>query len=102
MTATTHLAELERSVAADEVLSSPVHAATVELACSLAAELNRQTAAGSVQTRTVATYAGLLSSLRRLVAAEVELRRKSRGPGREVSRLAQMQEHAARVTGGAP
>lgn len=100
---TTNAAKLEVTILSDPALSGPEYAATLKLARDLAAELDAQVAAdGHGQTRTIATYAGVLGSLRRAVRDERELRRSAAGPRREVSRPAQMQEHAARVTGGAP
>lgn len=98
---TTNAAELEVTILSDPALSGAEYAATLKLARDLAAELDAQVAAdGHGQTRTIATYAGLLGSLRRAVRDERELRRRASGPGREVSRLAQMQQHAAKITGG--
>lgn len=99
---TTHATELERTIASDLALTSPEHAATVKLARELAAELDAQIAAeGTGQTRTIATYAGLLGNLRRIVRDERDARRRaSAGPSRPASRLAHIKAHAARAMEG--
>lgn len=97
---TTHAAELEVTLASDPALSGPEYAATLKLARDLAAELDRQTAADAVQSRTVASYAGLLGTLRRAVRDERERRRRE--GGRELpsaSRLRLMQEQARGTVG---
>lgn len=82
---TTHTDELERTIASDPVLSEEQHSAEVYLARTLAAELDRQAANGETQTRTIASYAGVLGALRRVIRDERERRRKS---GAETARTA--------------
>ena len=98
---TTHAAELEVTVSSDLALAGPEYAATLKLARDLAAELDAQVAAdGHGQTRTIATYAGLLGTLRRAVRDEREARRRAGQQARPAGRLAKIQEHAARAAGG--
>jgi hypothetical protein len=95
---TTNADELERTIASDESLSSPEQAATVKLARQLAAELDKQVAeTGSGQTRTIATYAGLLGNLRRIIRDERERRRRENTRPKPASRLRLIQDvaHAA-------
>ncbi|WIE70801.1 hypothetical protein [Curtobacterium sp. MCJR17_020] len=54
---------LEVTLAADPVLALPTHAGTVQLARSVAAELDEK---GGLPTRTLAAYVSLLSTLRRI------------------------------------
>lgn len=97
---TTHADELERTIASDAVLSDEQHAAEVYLARTLAAELDRQAAAGDVQTRTVASYAGVLGALRRVVRDERERRRKeSVKQSGSASRLSLIKRQAAEAAG---
>ena len=95
---TTHTAELERTIASDPILNAPQHAGEVYLARTLAAELDRQTKAGALQTRTIASYAGLLGALRRVIRDEQERRRRDNGkPAGTASRLAMIQADSARI-----
>lgn len=98
---TTHTDELERTLASDPVLSDEQHAAEVYLARTLAAELDAQASRGELQTRTVASYAGVLGALRRVVRDERERRRReSRKEVGGASRLSQIKRDAGRITGG--
>lgn len=93
---TNHTAELEKTIASDPVLSLDEHAGEVYLARTLAAELDRQTAANDIQTRTIATYAGVLGALRRVIRDEQERRRKdSAATAKPAGRLALIQAAAA-------
>jgi hypothetical protein len=100
---TTHSEELERTIASDPALTSADNAATVKLARDLAAELDKQIAdLGSGQTRTIATYAGLLGNLRRIIRDEREQRRRDGGnTPRPASRLAGIQAMQAQALNGA-
>jgi hypothetical protein len=101
MTKTTNAAALERTISSDPVLSSDEHAATIKLARDLAAELDGQLAAsGAGQTRTIATYAGVLANLRRVVRDERERRRREAARPKPAGRLAGIQAHAAAASGG--
>ncbi|WAA67789.1 hypothetical protein [Microbacterium oxydans] len=96
---TTHTDELERTLASDPVLSDEQHAAEVYLARTLAAELDAQATRGELQTRTVASYAGVLGALRRVVRDERERRRRATAkPEGAASRLALMRREASRIT----
>ena len=98
----THIDELERTIASDPVLSDEAHAAEVYLARTLAAELDKQAKAGELQTRTIATYAGTLGALRRVVRDERARRlRESAKETRPASRLAHIQEQARQSQGSA-
>ncbi len=96
---TTHADELERTIASDPSLTSPEHAATVKLARDLAGELDNQIAAeGTGQTRTIATYAGLLGNLRRIIRDDRDLRRRTQaGPAKSASRLALIKAQATKA-----
>lgn len=96
---TTHLHELERTIASDASLTSPEHAATVKLARDLATELDSQIAKdGTGQTRTIATYAGLVGNLRRIVRDEREFRRRNGATApKSASRLALIKAQAAKA-----
>lgn len=96
---TTHTAELERTIASDPVLSEEQHSAEVYLARTLATELDRQAAAKEpLQTRTIASYAGVLGALRRVVRDEKERRRRdSVKQFGSASRLALIKKQAATV-----
>lgn len=94
---TTHSDELELTLSSDPVLAEPEHAAEVYLARTLAAELDRQAAAGDLQTRTVASYAGVLGAIRRVIRDERERRRKeSVKDFGSASRLALIKAQAAK------
>ena len=97
--ATTNADELERTILSDSVLSAAEHAATVKLARDLAAELDSQTAGnGGAQTRTIATYAGLLGNLRRIIRDERELRRRTSGSAtKPASRLQLIKDQAKKT-----
>lgn len=99
---TTHADELERTIASDPSLTSAEHAATVKLARDLATELDTQIAKdGTGQTRTIATYAGLLGNLRRIVRDERErIRRHGTAAPKSASRLALMKAQAAKAQKG--
>lgn len=100
---TSHTDELERTLASDAILSDEAHAAEVYLARTLAGELDAQTLRGELQTRTIATYAGTLGALRRVVRDERERRRReSARETRPASRLAMIQQQAARAAEGQP
>jgi hypothetical protein len=96
---TTHIEELERTLASDPSLAGPEHAATIKLARDLATELDSQIANdGTGQTRTIATYAGLLGNLRRIIRDERELRRRGTHADKPASRLALIKEQAQKTT----
>lgn len=98
---TTHTDELERTIASDPVLADEAHAAEVYLARTLAAELDKQSKAGELQTRTIATYAGTLGALRRVVRDERARRlRESARETRPASRLSLIKDQAAKATEG--
>lgn len=92
---TTHSDELARTIASDPILSTEEHAAEVYLATVLAAELDAQTARGDLQTRTVASYAGVLGALRRVVRDERDRQRRAQTrPDRPASRLSLIKAQA--------
>lgn len=93
---TTHVEALEVTLAADSVLANPEHASTVQLARTLAATLDRQTKAGSLQTRTLAAYVSLLTALRRIVR---EARDDGPSPARSASRLAKLKQDSTPAKG---
>jgi len=98
---TTHTDELKRTLASDPVLTESEHAAEVYLATVLAAELDRQAAAGEIQTRTIASYAGVLGALRRVIRDERERRRKSSAASASTaSRLSLIRAQAKRTEAG--
>lgn len=83
---TTHSSALESTIASDEALALPEHAATVQLARALAKELDAATSA--LPTRTLASYGSVLSQLRRVIRDARVARAKL--PPRTATRLQNM------------
>jgi len=82
-----HRRALEVTLTADPELTDPIYSGVIALARSLADELDSQ--GDKPQTRTQATYAGLLGALGRIVRDAREIRRKERvAPELKASRLA--------------
>jgi hypothetical protein len=90
---TTHLEALEVTLAADPVLAKPEHASTVQLTRTVAETLDRQTRSGTLQTRTLAAYVSLLTSLRRIVR---DAKADGPAPTRSASRLAQLRQDSTK------
>jgi hypothetical protein len=99
----TQRAALELTIASDPALSEPVHAATINLARSLADEIDDQIkATGTAQTRTTATYSGQLAAIRRIVRDARADRTRTNTPVKTASRLALIKAQAQAATGKAP
>lgn len=93
----THSDALEVTIASDPVLSLPQHTAEVELARALAKQLDAQ---AEPQTRTVASYAGVLGALRRIIKQAEAARAKEAGTApKTASRLSLIKDQAKRAAG---
>ncbi|WP_169077554.1 hypothetical protein [Microcella alkalica] len=93
---TTMAEALEVTLAADPIYSLPEQAAAVALARELARELDDQIATtGAAQTRTLATFAGSVNSLRRVLRDERDQARKTaQAPKGTATRLALIKQQA--------
>lgn len=92
---TTNLEALEVTIASDPVLADPQFSATLKLARDLASELDSQIAStGAGQSKTIATYAGLLGSLRRIIRDDRAARAKSGTTAKQASRLSLIKQQA--------
>ena len=92
----TNTKALERTLAADPVYSAPEHAGVIALTRELAAELDAQVeSSGAGQTRTIATYAGLLGQLRRILRDDRMAKAKGARRSAPASRIAAIKQNIA-------